>query len=68
IEAWIAGHPAPPIHIEAPHDYTYSAPLPPHLKEGDVVTVRFHVKNPYISKGDGVKLAFLLTSAGFVRQ
>lgn len=68
IEAWIANRPAPAIHIAVPRDYTYTAPLPPNLKTGEVVTVRFHVRNPYVSKGDGAKLAFLLTGAGFVSQ
>ena len=66
IEAWIADKPAPSLHIAEAKDYTYTAPLPPEAKPGEMVTVRFHVRNPYIAKGDGVKLAFLLTAAGFV--
>jgi len=65
IEAWIADQPAPPIQITKSQDYTYTAPLPPKLNTGQIVSVRFHVRNPYIAKGDGAKLAFLLTTAGF---
>jgi len=68
IDAWIAGKPAPPIHISESKHYTYTAPLPPNAKPGDLVTVRFHVRNPYIAKGDGAKLAFLLAAAGFVQD
>ncbi len=68
IDAWIADKPAPPIHIAESKDYTYTAPLPPSAKPGDLVNVRFHVRNPYIAAGDGAKLAFLLASAGFVQE
>ena len=66
IDAWIAGQPAPPIHIAKPSDFTYKAPLPGKLKTGEVVAVRFHVQNCYVAKGDGAKLSFLLTTAGFL--
>jgi len=68
IDAWIADSPAPSIHITEAKDYTYRAALLSTLKPGDTASVRFHVRNPYVSKGDGVKLAFLLTSAGFVHD
>ena len=66
LDAWIANQPAPPIHLSEAKDFIYKAAIPANVKPGETVVVRFHVRNPYVSPGDGVKLAFLVKSAGFV--
>lgn len=66
IDAWIAGEPAAHVQITKPNRYTYSAPIPANAKAGEVVSVRFHIRRPFIASGDGAKLSFLLTSLGFV--
>ena len=66
IDAWVGGKPAPALHVEKVGDYLYSAPLPQNVKAGEVVSVRFHVHNCYISKGDGAHLSFLITTAGLL--
>jgi hypothetical protein len=66
LDAWIADQPAPAIHLSEAKDFLYTAPIPANVKPGETVVVRFHVRNPYVSPGDGTKLAFLIKSAGFV--
>ena len=66
LDAWIADQPAPPIHVSEAKDFLYKAAIPANVKPGETVVVRFHVRNPYVSPGDGTKLAFLIKSAGFV--
>ena len=68
IEVFIAGQPAPSILVSKEQTDTYDAVLPANVKPGEAVSVRLHIKNPYVSKTDGTKLSFLLTSAGFARN
>jgi hypothetical protein len=66
MQCWIAEQPAPEIVVSNKGKRRYEAPLPGGLKRGEVVRVRFHVENPYVSKSDGARLSFLLFAAGFV--
>ena len=66
LDVWIADQSAPPVHVSEAKDFIYKAAIPANVKPGETVVVRFHVRNPYVSPGDGVKLAFLVKSAGFV--
>ena len=68
IEIAIAGQPAPSIVVSKEQTDTYHAALPANLKPGEVASVRLHIRKPYISKTDGTRLSFLLTSAGFVKN
>jgi hypothetical protein len=66
IQCWIAEQPQPGITVSKSGERRYEAPLPGGLSRGDLVRVRFHVENPFISKADGARLSFLLWAAGFV--
>ncbi len=68
IEGKIGNVPLIPLTIRKAGKLRLEAPVPPHLKQDDIVTVQFHIANPYISASDGARLSFLLRSAGLISQ
>jgi hypothetical protein len=68
MQCWIAERPVAGIVVGQAGKRRYEVPLPDGLNTGDVVMVRLHTENPYVAKGDGARLSFLLRSAGFVSR
>ncbi len=66
VQCWIGDHAVPGLTIAKPGPLRFEATLPQGLRTGEMAPVRLHVENPFVAKGDGARLSFLVRSAGFV--
>jgi hypothetical protein len=67
VHCWIAGEAVEPPQISKEGDYRFEAPLPKNAPPGQLVSVKFHVDNPYVG-ADGARFTFLVRRAGLIQN